>query len=315
MKCIVAIACLILVVVGASLAEETEPSKPVGTPDSGSFVGKPALAVRPARKGPPSVRGLKLHEPQPVPGVGQLRRAYGPCLTADLKTIVFANWFARKTEYDLYLATRESVDEPFGPARLIDGAVTSWTDSWATLRPDGLELIYTSADDAHPTRMPKLMRSTRPDANSPFTQAEELPLPGVDARRWRVFNPQFVDKLRLKVCLIESDSVRTVRIATRPEEDSPFNTLALLPLENHWPLWWLSADGLRAYAGVDDGICMSYRKSPLDGFGPMEVVAPAKVVGKTDGPVWLPPQEDVVFYCSPGDDPSGGSRHLMMVAF
>lgn len=53
----------------------------------------PALAVRPPRKGPPALRGLKLHKPQPIPGVGQLRRAFAPCLTADLKTIVFANWF------------------------------------------------------------------------------------------------------------------------------------------------------------------------------------------------------------------------------
>lgn len=314
MKCVAAITCVLLVVV-AALAEETGPSKPVGTPDKAGFVDTPALAVRPPRKGPPSVRGLKPHEPRPIPGVGQLRRAYGPCLAADLKTIVFANWFARKTEYDLYLATRESIDEPFGPASRIEGTVTSWTDSWATLSPDGLELIYTSADDAHPTTMPKLMRSTRPDARSPFTKAEELPLAGVDARRWRVFNPQFVDKLRLKVCLIESESVRTVRIASRTNKDSPFQTLETLPLENHWPLWWVSADGLRCYAGVDEGICVSYRESPLDQFGPMEVVVPAKVVGKTDGSIWLSTQEDVVFYCSPGDDPSGGSRHLMMVAF
>jgi hypothetical protein len=278
-------------------------------------VDAPALAVRPPRKGPPSVRGLKLHKPQPIPGVGQLRRAFAPCLTADLKTIVFANWFGRKTEYDLYLATRESPDEPFGPATLIEGAVSSWTDSWPALSPDGLELIYTSADDAHPTTMPKLLRSTRPDATSPFSRAEELPLPRVDASRWRIFNPQFVDNLRLKFCLIESDSVRTVRIASRPKTDAPFKTLELLPLENHWPLWWISADGLRAYTGVDEGICMSYRKSPQDEFGPMEVIVPAKVIGKTDGPIWLAPQEDVVFYCSPGDDPSGGSRHLMMVVF
>lgn len=38
-------------------------------------------------------------------------------------------------------------------------------------------------------------------------------------------------------------------------------------------------------------------------------------VGKIDGPIWLAPQEDVVFFCSPGGDPSGGSRRLMMVAF
>jgi hypothetical protein len=280
------------------------------------FIEAPALAVRPPRRGPPSVRGLKLHEPKPIPGVGQLRAGYSPCLNADLKTIVFANWLSRKTEYDLYLATRDKADEPFGEAERIVGAVTAWTDAYPALLSDGLEIVYISADDAHPEKMPKLLHVTRPDLKSPFSQAEELPLPHVDLTRQRLSHPQFMDKLRLKFCLIESETVRTVRIASRPKADAPFKSLELLPLENPWPIWWISSDGLRAYTGINEGICLAYRKSTNDEFGPMEVVLPAKVVGTIDGPIWLAAQEDVVFYCSlgkPGQPDAG--RHLMMVAF
>lgn len=272
--------------------------------------GSPALAVRPPRQGPPSVRGLELHAPLPVPGIGQLRGAYSPCLTADLKTLVFANWRSAKTGYDLYLATRESVDAPFGPAKRIEGTVTSWTDAYPALSPNGLDLVYVSSDDGHAEKKHKLMRSKRPDAESPFSQSEEFRLTRIDASRWRVASPQFLDDLQLKFCLIESETVRSVRIASRRNAREPFKTLELLPLENHWPIWWISSDGMRAYTGIDQGICLAYRNSPLDEFGPMHVIVPAKIIGKVDGPIWVAPQEDVLFYCSPTE-----GRHLMMVAF
>jgi hypothetical protein len=127
---------LLFAMTGVALAQDVE-------------VDPPTLAVRPPRKAP-SVPGLEKRKPQPVPGVGQLRRTYSPCLSADLKTIVFANWFERKTEYDLYIARRENVGEPFGKAERIESAVTPWTDAYPALSADGLELVYISVDDAHP---------------------------------------------------------------------------------------------------------------------------------------------------------------------
>ncbi len=274
-----------------------------------------SAAARPAQ-GLASVPGLKPGERKPIPGVGQLQRAYSPCLTADLKTIVFANWMNRKTEYDLYLATRNAVDEPFGPAERIEACVTPWTDANPALSADGLELIYVSSDDAHPQTPPKLLRSRRPKQGMPFGAPEELQISGISASRARFSNPQFIDSRRLKFCLIESEAFRTVRLASRADERAPFKTAETLPLDNHWPLWWISADGLRAYASVEEGIVLSARDSPEAPFAPMEVVIPTSVIGKIDGPIWLAPQEDVIFYCAPGEQgrPDGG-RHLMMIAF
>lgn len=275
-----------------------------------------ALSARPPRGSAPSVPNLARLSPRLVPGVGQLQRAYSPCLTADLKTIVFANWMHRQTEYDLYIATRKAVDEPFGPAERIEACVTPWTDANPALSVDGLELVFVSSDDANPATPPKLLRSRCPKRGAPFGGPEEVKIPGVESSRSRFSNPQFIDARRLKFCLIESDALRTVRLAERADDRSPFKTLARLPMANHWPLWWISADGLRAYASVEAGIVLSVRQSAEAPFGPLETVIPASVIGKIDGPIWLAPQEDVIFYCAPGDEgrPDAG-RHLMMIAF
>ena len=274
------------------------------------------LSVRPPRGGSASVHGLRRLKPMPVPGVGQLQRAYSPCLSADLKTIVFADWKSRDTEYDLYIAKRGAVDQPFGPAERIEACVTRWTDASPALSADGSELVYVSSDDAHPATPPKLLRARRSQAKDDFSAPEELILPGVDASRQRITNPQFVDKRGLKFCLIESEAVRTVRLAIRADADASFKTTEVLRLDNPWPLWWISRDGLRAYASVEEGIGLAFREALDKPFGAMQIAIPAKVIGKIDGPIWLAPQEDAIFYCAPGEQgrPDAG-RHLMMIAF
>lgn len=309
-------ACIWSVAVFFVLATAIVAAPPGEAADQKPVPEAPVLSLRPSRRGPPSVPGLARFKPQPVPGVGCMLRAYSPCLSADLKTIVFANWFGRKTEYDLYLATRNAPDGPFGPVDQIEACVTPWTDAWPALSADGLELIFVSSDDAHPNTPPKLFRSRRPRLGAAFPEPEELSLPGIDASRMRLSNPQFVDSLRLKFCLIESPTTRTIRVASRADKHSPFKKVEKLPLENHWLLWWISADGLRAYAPIEEGIGMTYRESVDAEFGPIEVALPADVIGKIDGPIWLSPQEDVIFYCAPGEKgrPDGG-RHLMVMAF
>jgi hypothetical protein len=233
-----------------------------------------------------------------------------------LRTIIFANWKSRETEYDLYIAQRNVADEPFGPAKRIEACVTRWTDASPALSADGLELVYVSSDDAHPAMPPKLLYSRRSRREDEFSMPKELSFPGVDASRQRLSNPQFLDSRRLKFCLIESEAVRTVRLAVRADEGSPFKSAEVLPLDNHWLLWWVSADGLRAYASVEEGIGLAYRDSPDAPFGTMEIAIPAKVIGKVDGPIWVTPQEDAIFYCAPGEKgrPDAG-RHLMVIVF
>lgn len=297
------------VVAMAGLALLMAASAPAGEKpsDTGKETSSPRM---------PTIPGLKPLTPQRIPGVGHLRGGNSPCLTADLKMIVFANWKDHATEYDLYQATRDKIERPFAAPTRIETTVTPWTEAYAALSADGLELVYISVDDLHPEKMPKLCRSIRSDRKLPFGRTSELSLPAIDAARRRLSNPQFIDHQRLKLCLIESPAVRTVLTAARGKAGAPFETIDVLPLVNHWPLWWLSADGLRAYANTEQGICVSVRGSPDARFGAMTVVVPPQVTGMVDGPIWLPPQEDVVFYCSAGADPKPGDwRNLWMVAF
>lgn len=275
-----------------------------------------ALAVRPARPLVPSVPGLEPLTPRLVLGLERLQGAFSPCLTADLKTIVFANWKSRKTEYDLYLAARDSVGEPFDKPQLIEACVSPWTEAFPALSADGLELIYVSVDDAHPSVAPKLLRATRMNSGSPFSKPSELTLPGLDGVHQRLSSPQLIDVRRLKVNMVGPGDDRSVRVATRSGPGAAYIALDVLPMGNAWPLWWIAADALRAYGATPDGLCLCHRKSFDETFGAPEVVASSKRLGAMDGPVWLVPHEDVVFYCSGGPGkPRGESRYLWMAAF
>ena len=72
----------------------------------------------------------------PLPGFEGLENAYSPCLSADLKTIVFGHLTDGKTWFDLYIATRDKVEEPFGPPRLLLGCQSDELDAYPALSPN-----------------------------------------------------------------------------------------------------------------------------------------------------------------------------------
>jgi hypothetical protein len=101
-------------------------------------------------------------------------------------------------------------------------------------------------------------------------------------------------------------------VATR-KPNSPFAPAHLLPCSNPWLQWCLSANCLRAYAGTDIGVVLSARLSPAHPFGHSVVWAEANQMGTVDGPMWVAPQEDVIFYCSAGPGKATGTaRQLWM---
>jgi hypothetical protein len=75
--------------------------------------------------------------------------------------------------------------------------------------------------------------------------------------------------------------------------------------------YWLSADRLRAYYGVPNGLFFAGMKPESDAFS-----NPSKIVDvPIDGPVWLSPKEDVLFFCSPdqGKAVDESNRRLWML--
>ena len=83
----------------------------------------------------------------------------------------------------------------------------------------------------------------------------------------------------------------------------------------------LAASGLRAYYGSEEGVFFAARASTSEPFGEEVLLLDASLTGPIDGPIWVAPQEDVVFYCSggPAKSPKPGdkdkARKLWMIRY
>ncbi len=73
-----------------------------------------------------------------------------------------------------------------------------------------------------------------------------------------------------------------------------------MAFSNAWPLWFLGESQLRAYYGTPEGLFVAVRRDRSGSFSEGARVLGASVTGALDGPVWVAPKEDVIFYSSPG---------------
>ena len=90
----------------------------------------------------PSVPTLKENVATLVPGLEDVQDPYSPCLTANLRTIIFAAALGPGNGHHLCVAERGSASEPFGAARLIRGCASEAIDEYPSLTADGLELVF-----------------------------------------------------------------------------------------------------------------------------------------------------------------------------
>jgi hypothetical protein len=275
--------------------------------------------IRAARPQVPSVPGLKEGKPAQIPGLEAIDPGYSPCLSPDLKTIVYAAMPDLVTFYDLYVATRDDVTKPFGPPKLIRSCQSRQADVSPTLSPDGWELIF-----AREGPRPQFFHATRESASAEFGAPKLLKIPGYEpAKKQRVERPQFLDPLHIIFCFVDVESnVRKMVVAERSRPEGPFGPPQRMPsLSNAWPPWFLSANGLRAYYGTEEGLFVAARPHPDATFGEPIKILEASVTGPLDGLIWVAPQEDVVFYVSPGPGkkpglgPGDKGRKLWMVRF
>ncbi|OAI53866.1 hypothetical protein AYO47_00675 [Planctomyces sp. SCGC AG-212-M04] len=246
-------------------------------------------ALRPPRPETPSVPGLEVNESKLVPGLELINPAYAPTLTADMKTLVFSGGGSPN---DLYITQRESVEKPFGPPARITGCSNRLDETFPSISPDGLELLF-----ARFGPQPKLYYSRRETTAAefetavPWQIAEALPegrYPG---------GPQFIDQLNVQFVTrgATADKNRAIMLTARNAPGTPFGEPSVfMNLKGPNP-YWLSADRLRAYYGVPNGLYFAAMKPESDAFSNPSKIADVPI----DGPVWLSPKEDILFYCSP----------------
>mgnify|MGYP005640482015 CR=1 FL=1 len=260
----------------------------------------------------PSIPGLKRGVATLVPGLEKTAPAFSPCLSSDLKTIVFASMRDLRTRYDLFLATRERITEPFGVPQRIEACVSNETEAYPSLSPDGLQLLFVRSDSN-----PTIMFTQRKSLTERFPQPEPWQLLQEFPEDGPVGAPQFIDSdSSTYVRFAYAEKPPAVLEAARPEPEKSFQAPDVLPFSDPWPLYYISSNRLRAFYGSPKGLFVVARQTLERRFGTPELFAPAEETGPIDGPIWVVPQEDVLFYCSPGPGKEiGQGRKLWMYRY
>ena len=280
------------------------------------------VAVLGPRPKVPSIPDLKEGVATPIPGLEKVDPGYSPCLTPDLKTIVYAAMPDATTDYDLYLATRDDVSKPFGPPRLIQSCQSPESDAYPTLSADGLELVF-KRSIKRSELYPQFYRATRESPSSQFGPPALWAVPGYDTtKKQGIALPQLLDRTHIKFIFSDAPKTRKTMICERSDPNSPFGPPRESPLfYNGWLPWFLAEKGLRLYFGTRDGLFVASRQDVNQSFGTEVRILDASRTGPIEGPLWVTPQEDVAFYVSTGPgkkpdlEPRDEGRKVWMTRF
>ena len=251
---------------------------------------------------PVSVPGLEVGVPELVPGLQSVGDIYCLCLSADLKTLAFSGAKTINDTHDLYITSRGSILVPFDEPVRVDNCSSDAWEINPCLSADGLELFF-----VRPESREHFFRSARSGAHSDFGPPLPWPKRGSDSTLYKVGYPRLMGADRL-IFNAEAEGERHfVFMAKREKSGKLFGSPRLTYLLLTEARSIVSADGMRAYYGTSDGLFLSGRQSEKEGFSRGFEILPAETTGPVETPVWMTPQEDVIFYCSPGPDEEPGT--------
>jgi hypothetical protein len=261
----------------------------------------------------PTIPGLPPGGTVAVPGLEKVYWLSCPTLSDDLTTLVYLSVVRAGANADLYIAQRASVTDAFEPASLIESCASPDKEAYPALSADGLELIYTVLGS--PSR---LMYTRRSDRQSAFGAPRPLKLEGEKLTGLNVDGPQFIGHNKIRFATSDTPFThRTQWVAERDGNEEVFRITGRMPFSISWPRYFLNRTGRRAYYPGENGIFLTALGSS-GGFPAAEKLLPVTTIGpvvsRFDSTLWVAPQEDVIFYCSPGIfSPESGNHQLWMI--
>jgi hypothetical protein len=248
-----------------------------------------------------SVPGLTIGIPRKLSGLEDTKGTTDVTLSADLRILIYSREAGRGQGSDLFLTTRKQPTDRFGKPQPMGRINSPGSERSPTLSRDGLELIFVRDGGA--------FVSSRASRSERFRTPEPLAIPGVETEHEIVSAAQiFSDGLSVAFRVQEKGGGAGVRpryvVAERAVAGSGFERAETVELWRPRNVNIFSADGLRVYVDLEKGLSLSTRRSLETKFGTPGLIQRlmATKVGPIEGSFWITPEEDVLFYCSPGPD-------------
>lgn len=308
---------------------KTFPETTIASRTAGEFSTTAILSPKPAVE---SIPGQRVGTPRTIPGLEEFE-GYAPSLNAGLTQIVFAarnqlsktRILARKSsDLDLFLAARTRSSDSFQTPKVLAECNSPDNETDPALSPDGLELVFVrNRTSSHAPSM-RTLPPTQPDGSSVWTNAtsdavlmrsirsslaDSFAVPQViDIPQLPVGQGVLYDSLQLlhdgDLLLRVTDSGpkgsrSVIYLSRRTSRDSDFLAAEELPVFVEQARHFVSSDGKRAFVSRFHTIQLSCRSSadaPFSAPGKLDVLNATRI-GSAEGPIWVSPAEDFLFYC------------------
>ena len=240
----------------------------------------------------------------PIPGLEAELGVSSPSLNADLTKIVYLKVAGRQD--DIFLAQRSSRDADFQkPVRL--KCSTTANEQFCSLSPDGTQLLFTV--QGQPS---KLCIASSADS---FATHKQLQFEGIDVAKDNVDNAQWLSNTTIRFAAGDPEYTRrTQHVADINSADGTCRVTSEIPMQNPWPRMHFSVNLERAYFANVSGISITAPKVQMAEFGMGLILFDPAMVGPiddaNDDPLFVVPQEDVIFFTGPGPAAASGNKSL-----
>ena len=250
--------------------------------------------------------------PTQVAGVNSNSTDEWGWLSADGKTIYFDSVATGGSDYNLYVGTRASTNDPFSGVMQLPIGNTTDSEQRAVLRGDGLEMFFQRTVPQASTKIYRVKRNNVTDAfdtPSPPLNINDASATVADSNPWisadgltlyltSTRNGNY-DIFKATRSIITADfgiPVAVGELNTNAVEDAPV----------------LSADGKEIFFASTrpnanrNNIWHATRSSPTDGFGTPEMVTELSMDATEDYPNWISPDRCTLIFTSDRTGGSGG---------